>query len=73
MTGKATGVFWIGLVLIFLNFWLSGQSSTIWHALTNPGTGGNSNQLNALGGTRANPFKNLAGKSGKHGTGAIGK
>lgn len=38
MSGKATGVFWIGLILIFLNFWLSGQSSALWAALTKPGS-----------------------------------
>jgi hypothetical protein len=30
MTGKANAVFWIGMLLIFANFWISGQSSTIW-------------------------------------------
>jgi hypothetical protein len=34
MTGKATAVFWLGLILIFLNFWISGQSTTFWNAIT---------------------------------------
>jgi len=34
MTGKATAVFWIGLILIFVNFWLSGQSTVVWKLLT---------------------------------------
>lgn len=40
MNGKATGVFWIGLILIFLNFWLSGQSTTFWKAISKPGSSG---------------------------------
>ena len=34
MTGKANAVFWIGLVLIFANFWISGQSTTFWKAIS---------------------------------------
>jgi hypothetical protein len=34
MTGKASAVFWIGLILIFANFWITGQSSTLWESLT---------------------------------------
>jgi hypothetical protein len=41
MSGKATAVFWIGLILVFLNFWLSGQSTTLWQRFSKPGSGGN--------------------------------
>jgi hypothetical protein len=34
MSGKATAVFWLGLILIMLNFWISGQSTTFWNAIT---------------------------------------
>jgi hypothetical protein len=39
MSGKATAVFWIGLILVFLNFWLSGQSTSLWTRLSKPGAG----------------------------------
>lgn len=34
MSGKGTAVFWIGLLLIFANFWVSGQSTIVWDAIT---------------------------------------
>lgn len=42
MTGKANAVFWMGLILIALNFWVSGQSAVLWGAFT--GTSGNVQQ-----------------------------
>jgi hypothetical protein len=41
MSGKSTAVFWLGLILIFLNFWISGQSSSLWDAITLPAAGTN--------------------------------
>lgn len=42
MTGKANAVFWIGFILIFMNFWISGQSTVLWQAISGGGvkTGG---------------------------------
>jgi hypothetical protein len=60
MNNKATGVFWIGFLLIFMNFWLSGQSSTLWKAFTTGGAPGNllgllsSNTVNTGGGSGSN-------------------
>jgi hypothetical protein len=34
MTGKANAVFWIGLIIILANFWISGQSTVIWDMFT---------------------------------------
>jgi hypothetical protein len=34
MSNRAVAVFWLGLILIFLNFWISGQSTTLWDAIT---------------------------------------
>jgi hypothetical protein len=39
MTGKANTVFWIGLILIGLNFWISGQSTGLWKSLTSGSSG----------------------------------
>jgi len=39
MTGKANAVFWIGLVLIFANFWVTGQSTTFWSIFSTKGPG----------------------------------
>lgn len=36
MTGKQNAVFWMGLTLIVLNFWITGQSATFWGAFTKP-------------------------------------
>lgn len=38
MTGKANAVFWMGLILIALNFWVSGQSAVLWGAFTGTST-----------------------------------
>lgn len=40
MTGKANAVFIIGLILIGLNFWVSGQSTALWTIIahSNPAT-----------------------------------
>jgi hypothetical protein len=35
MTGKQNMVFWIGLIMILVNFWISGQSTILWKTLTN--------------------------------------
>lgn len=34
MTGKQNAVFWIGLLLLIANFWVSGQSTTFWQAFS---------------------------------------
>lgn len=34
MRGKGAAVFWIGLFLIFANFWVSGQSTVLWSLFT---------------------------------------
>lgn len=34
MTGKSTAVFWIGFILILLNFWVTGRSAIFWASLT---------------------------------------
>src|SRR5271166_4931868 len=42
MNSKANAVFWIGFILIFLNFWISGQSTSLWTSIT---TGGKKSKL----------------------------
>lgn len=50
MSGKATFVFWVGLILIFMNFWLSGQSTSFWGRVSKKGAGGSaSTPILALG------------------------
>ena len=34
---QADAVFWIGLLLILVNFWVSGQSTILWKSLTESG------------------------------------
>lgn len=40
MNSKQNAVFWIGLILIVANFWVSGQSTTFWQTFTVKGTSG---------------------------------
>jgi len=40
MTKQASAVFWIGLLLILANFWISGQSTTLWRSFTGGGPSG---------------------------------
>jgi hypothetical protein len=54
MSGKATAVFWLGLILIFLNFWISGQSTSLWTSIAVPGSGGTPTG-NSSGGTSQVP------------------
>jgi hypothetical protein len=42
MSGKATLVFWLGLILIVANWWISGQSSTFWSAVSRTGNASSS-------------------------------
>jgi hypothetical protein len=38
MTGKQNAVFWLGLAMILLNFWLAGQSTIIWNTIAGTGS-----------------------------------
>lgn len=40
MNSKQNAVFWIGLILIVANFWVSGQSTTLWQTFSVKNTSG---------------------------------
>lgn len=72
MSGKANAVFTIGLILIVLNFWISGQSTAVWKMFTgvpNLGSSGGSSG----GGTTGGVNPNNPGAKGQPGTLGTGR
>lgn len=55
MTGKQNMVFWIGLIIILVNFWVAGQSTTLWQSLTNKGTSPSASKPGSGGKVRIGP------------------
>jgi hypothetical protein len=57
MSGKGAFVFWVGLLLILINFWISGNSTIIWDVLTVPGSGnaGGTGNTSGLPGRTGSP------------------